>query len=117
MWHQKDGAGGNSYSPIGGAAKSAGAPPIRLLSRMIFWSLTLFQGALSKVLGGFSSRGSAPGSRLKAWFLSVGVLCHEYSVHRRSTAQPSWRHRAEADGHTVTPEPRGSHRDRALPGP
>ena len=32
-----------------------------------------------------------PGSRLKAWFLSVGILSHEYSVYRRSTAQPPWR--------------------------
>ena len=45
-WHRKDGAGGNSYLPTGGAAKSAGAPPIRLLSRMLFCSLTLTRRAL-----------------------------------------------------------------------
>jgi hypothetical protein len=38
MRHLKDGAGENSYSLTGGAAKSAAAPPIRLLSRMLFYS-------------------------------------------------------------------------------
>ena len=34
---RKDGAGGDWYSPTGGAAKAAGVPPpIRLLSRMLF---------------------------------------------------------------------------------
>src|SRR5216683_4825827 len=41
-WHRKDGAGGKSYLPTGRAAKSAGGPPIRLLSRMLFCSLAFF---------------------------------------------------------------------------
>src|SRR5271156_1837118 len=36
--HLKDGGAGNSCSPTGVAAKSAGAPPIRLLSKMLFCS-------------------------------------------------------------------------------
>src|SRR6266446_1042760 len=41
-WPRKDGAGGKSYLPTGRAAKSAGGPPIRSLSRMLFCSLALF---------------------------------------------------------------------------